>query len=184
MLEINIEATCPIWGTKAEVRSDSEQQIMIVDSPRAGGKYSISAKAKKILEELDDKTKERLTSWLVKQRSLGMECPRIEEKTISNKEYGEALSYSKRADRLLELINRKAEQGTPGKPVQVISWRGSPQVANAEPYYQEALAASESTERDELIGLLNQMQERGWLKDTLNNREPGKEHFQKTVQYI
>ena len=158
MLEINIEATCSIWDTKAEVRSNSEQQIMIVDSPRAGGKYSISTKAKKILEELDDKTKERLTSWLVKQRSLGMECPRIEEKTISNKEYGETLSYSKRADRLLELIDRKAE-------------RGSPQVANAESYYQEALAASEPTEKDELIGLLNQMQERGWLKDTLNNRE-------------
>ena len=119
MLEINIEAACPIWGTKAEIRSDSEQQIMIVDSPRAGGKYSISAKAKKILEELDDKTKARLTFWLVKQRSLGRECPRIEEKTISNKEYGEALSYSKRADRLLELIDRKAERGTSGTPQRI-----------------------------------------------------------------
>ena len=169
---INGVQVCPIWRTFAETKDHPEKQgVTVVDSPRAGGKYSISTKAQEALEELDDKTKTRLTSHLVKQRSLGVECPRIEEKTIRNKEYGEALSYSERADRLLELIGRKAGQ-TSGKPVEVISWWGSPQDANSHPYYEEALAASESTEREELIGLLNEMQERKWLKDTLNNRKP------------
>lgn len=173
MENINGAQVCPIWGTSAKTEDHPEKQdIIVVDSPRAGGKYSISVKAQEILEELDDKTKARLTSWLVKQRSLGVECPRIEEKTITNKEYGEALSYSKRADKFLELIERKAKQGAPGKPVQVISWRGSYQVINAEPRYQEALAASESTERDELIDFLNQMQGKGWLRDTHNNAKP------------
>ena len=177
MENINGVQVCPIWQTSAKTKDHPENQgITVVDSPRTGGKYSISTKAQEILEELDGKTKARLTSRLVKQRSLGVEYPRIEEKTIRNKEYGEALSYSERADRLLELINRKAEQ-TPGKPVEVISWRGSPQVVNSKPYYEEALAASESTEREELIDLLNEMQKRGWLKDTLNDRKPGQGAF-------
>ena len=167
----NITKNCPIWDTKAEIKNLSEKQKMLVDSPRAGGKYCITAKAEKLLEGLDDRKKASLTSWLVKQRSLGVECPKIEDKTISNEEYGQALKYSERMDRLLKHIKRKASR-EPGKSARIITFIGA--VPNDEPYYQEALAASESTDRDEFINLLLEMHGKGWLKNSTksNPSEP------------
>jgi len=159
----NITGNCPIWDTKAEIKNLSEKQDILVDSPRAGGKYCITAKAKELLRELDDGKKARLTSWLVKQRSLGVECPKIGDKTISNEEYGQALEYSERMDRLLEHIKGKANR-EPRKLVRVITFKGAR--PNDEPYYQEALAASESIDRDEFISLLHEMHGKGWLKNS------------------
>ena len=164
----NMPQKCLIWNTDAiEIRNLSEKQAVFVNSPRAGGKYSISAKAKNMVKKLDDKKKACLTSWLVKQRWSGVKCPMIDDKTIRNEEYGKALSYSDRMDKLLEHIKRKADK-KPGKPVRIITWRGRTEAA---PYYQEALAASELTERDEFISLLHEMHGKGWLKDTISGEE-------------
>lgn len=165
---MNTAEICPIWGTKAEIQSRLEKQELVVDSPRTGGKYCITAKAKELLEELDDRKKACLTSWLVKQRLLGIECPKIEDKIISNKEYGQALKYSERMDKLLEHIKRKANQ-EPGKPVRVITFIGA---VDDEPCYQEALAASESTDRSEFINLLHEMHEKKWLKNSTKGDRP------------
>jgi len=69
---------CPIWDTKANIESRAEDgRIVVTDSPRAGGGYSISGDAKKRLRELDEVSKVRLTSWLVKQQIQRIKCPDI-----------------------------------------------------------------------------------------------------------
>ena len=166
---MNETEICPIWGTKAEVQSERKEQTLVVYSPRAGGKYCITAKAKELLEELDDRKKACLTSWLVKRRLLGIECPKIEDKTISNEEYGQALQYSERMDRLLEHIKRKANR-EPRKSARVITFRGA--ALDDEPCYQEALAASESTDRSEFINLLHEMHEKKWLNNSTKDNRP------------
>ena len=164
---------CPIWDTKAEIENLSGNQDKFVDSPRAGGKYCVTAKAEKLLEGLDDKKKARLTSWLVKQRSLGVECPRIEDTTISDEEYGPPLNRSERMERLLKHIEENGAEGTFKKQPRVISGHGPPEVANAQPDYQKVLAVSESIERAELLDLLDSMREKGWLKDPYNEYKGG-----------
>ena len=64
---------CPIWKTPAieERTGDGET----VDSPRAGGRYSITGRAVEILRIWDESLKSRLTSWLIEQRRLGVDCP-------------------------------------------------------------------------------------------------------------
>ena len=39
---MNQESLCPIWGTPAYVKSLDDVFLKIINSPRAGGGYSIS----------------------------------------------------------------------------------------------------------------------------------------------
>jgi hypothetical protein len=43
-------ASCPIWGTRAEVQSGPDS--VIVSSPRAGGKYQLTGSAERTVREL------------------------------------------------------------------------------------------------------------------------------------
>ena len=151
--------TCPIWGTKAEIKEFPEKQSTLVNSPRTDGKYFISARAKKMLKQLDDRKKACLTSWLVKQRSLGVQCPRIQEKTISNEEYGQALSMSERANRLLELLESKAKGLADSVRLEY-----NPRNTT----FQKMLAWSESTEQPEIRSLIDHLEKHGWLEKTID----------------
>ena len=164
---------CPIWGTKAEVQSERKEQTLVVDSPRTGGKYCITAEAKALVERLDDREKARLTSWLVKQRSLGIECPKIEDKTVSNEEYDQPLSRSERMNRLLKHIEQNGARGTLKKPARIFSRDRSPEVVHTQPDYLKILAVSESTSREELLDLLDSMREKEWVKDPLREYTGG-----------
>ena len=154
----NIDRTgkCPIWGTSAEIKNHLEKQgVVIVDSPRAGGKYCIYTNP---LPELDDKRKIRLTSWLIKQRSLGVECPRVDAKTINDESYGRALKINERATRLLELI--ELESPVMGYSVNFHTHEPDhPCYTN----YEKMLAWSESTEMSEVYSLLDYLEEFGWI---------------------
>ncbi len=162
---MNTEGNCPIWGTKAEIQSGRETQELVVNSPRAGGSYCVTAEAKELLKGFGDIEKTRLTSWLVKQRWLGVECPKIDDKTINDEEYGQSLSHSERMNRLLKHIEQKGAEGVLKKQAKIFSRNASPQVANYKPDYQEILAVSESTDRAELLDLLDSMREKEWVKD-------------------
>lgn len=178
---MNTEGNCPIWGTKAETQSGCGKQELVVNSPRAGGRYCVTAEAKELLKGLGDIEKARLTSWLVKQRWLGVECPKIDDKTINDEEYGQSLSHSERMNRLLKHIEQNPMDGTLRSQARVISRRrGSPEVANTEPDYQntepdyqKALAVSESIDRTGLLDLLDSMREKEWLKDPYHEYEGG-----------
>ena len=68
-------STCPIWETPAIEQRTGDGET--VDSPRAGGRYSITGRAVEILQSRDESLKSRLTSWLIEQRRLGVDCPKI-----------------------------------------------------------------------------------------------------------
>ena len=74
------ESTCPIWGVSCIVHPYNPNTgfYLVEGSFRAGGKYEIANSERYItIEDLDDSEKARLTSFLVKQRMLGVEVPRI-----------------------------------------------------------------------------------------------------------
>ncbi len=93
---MNQESHCPIWGTPASVKSLDNEFLKIIDSPRAGGWYSISEQAIKRLPQIDDRVKARLTTWLVDQRRLGVNCPEIDSNTITMAEEKKDLSVHDR----------------------------------------------------------------------------------------
>ena len=65
---------CPIWDTLARLYKGYTSDGVNVDSPRAGGAFFV---ARKMIGKLDDREKARLTTWLIEQRRLGVECPEI-----------------------------------------------------------------------------------------------------------
>ena len=76
--------TCPIWKTPAIEQRTGDGET--VDSPRAGGQYSITGRAVVILQSRDESLKFRLTSWLIEQRRLGVDCPKISPTNLDEKE--------------------------------------------------------------------------------------------------
>lgn len=147
---------CPIWGTKAETKNcQSEKTGTAVDSARTGGKYFISEEAKHLARDLSDKQKARLTSWMINQRFLGIECPEVDRRRIEEEDYGQALKVHERAGCLLRLL--ELESPEIGK---FISFNTD----SANGIYPKMLAWSESTEAGEVHFLLDQLKERGWIK--------------------
>lgn len=105
--------TCCIWGTAAVTtpRGDSYD----VDSPRAGGLYTITGTAAAMIQTRDDVTKLRLTTWLVDQRCLGVDRPQVNLAVLEAVLTTQALGIDERLNRLLRLLNRLA--GTLGELV-------------------------------------------------------------------
>ena len=149
---MNQESLCPIWGTPASVKSLDIEFLKIIDSPHAGGRYSISEQAITLLPQIDDRVKARLTTWLVDQRRLGVKCPEILQQTIMEAEQRRDLSVHDRADRLLQYIgDQTVEIG------QKVDFSSS-EMSNI------AVAAwSESVSENEVWYLLNYMKEERWI---------------------
>ena len=66
-------SACPIWNTPASTEPLTSDGIT-VDSPRAGGRYFITGRATETLKTHDENLKARLTSWLIEQHRLGVDC--------------------------------------------------------------------------------------------------------------
>lgn len=103
--------SCPIWGTPATVREIFETGSYRVDSPRAGGLYVVSRDARDDYlvprSRLDDQAKTRLTTWLIDQHCLGVECPEITSNTLDDVKHRRPLNVQDRADRLLKNIQTR-----------------------------------------------------------------------------
>ena len=145
---------CPIWGTPASKEPPyNNRSVEIIDSPRAGGWYSISLEAITRLPQIDDRVKARLTTWLVDQRRLGVKCPEIYMKTITIAEQQKGLPVHERANRLLQYIGDQTVE---------IGGRFSftvPDMSNT-----AAAAWSESIKQEEVETLLEYLDEQGWIK--------------------
>ena len=99
-------STCAIWGTPAtEHPSDREGQV--IESVRAGGRYFISGRGEATLRSQDTTVKALLTSWLIEQRRLGVQCPDILGGAVENAKQRRPLSIPERADRLLNYLGRQ-----------------------------------------------------------------------------
>ena len=159
------EGKCPIWGTKAEIQPTTRDG-QDVNSPRAGGRFFISGTAAAILGHRDDNLRKRLTTWLVDQRQLGVECPEVSSNTIKEIERSRPLSVLERMDRVLKFLEMRSEHI--GAPIDT-------EVSNAAeklhgPGHTEVgavlMAVSESEKPREVDFLLNQLVERGFLEST------------------
>ena len=105
---------CPIWGTMAaEIRRDDENSRGIIyDSPRAGGRFLISAHGTNLpdnepllmLQSVDTSVKARLTSWLIEQRRLGEEFPEVSCDSIENAKVRHSLRVKEKADNFLRYL--------------------------------------------------------------------------------
>lgn len=101
---------CPIWPDfRATIHPQLKEHTLIVESARAGGKYEISLLAKDLVEELDLRARARLTTWLVDQRGLGSQCPKITCKIVEYATVKRSLQPYERAMRLLRFMAERAE---------------------------------------------------------------------------
>ena len=144
---------CPIWGTLASIEPRTGHGVT-VDSQRAGGRYFIADTATKILKSHDENLKARLTSWLIEQRRLGVDCPRISSIDIDEIEQRRSLSVHQRADNLLRYIQ---------KQIPKIGIPFGCHIHGTDPTFMETLAWSESTKTEEVLYLANSLEIQGWL---------------------
>ena len=160
------QTRCAIWNSIALSDGSQGRDGEYFDSPRAGGRYFISGTLKhlKDLERYSDRFKARLTSWLVEQRRLGNDCPEILSYTLEEAETFRDLTVHRRADRLLQYIDRN-----------------TPQIGDyfrlwPRDIFCMAMAWSESTQNTEVAYLLNYLTDKNWLK-----AEPLGDHY---TQYL
>jgi hypothetical protein len=147
---------CPIWGTPATETRDSDGDSIHVFSHRAGGVYSISGTAVQVIKGMSIKEKILLTTWLCKQRTLGVTDPLITTSTLEDIKRGHPLSVSQRIDGALLFFN-----GIRLGDAVVIVVGGN--FSNAEPVAGSLAALTECEDKDELLALLALMGEMGLL---------------------
>lgn len=153
--ELNL---CPVWGTLAHVTILSNDS-WAVNSPRAGGKYTIPGTRVVVVGNLNENLKVRITSWMISQRLLGNEVPDYTENL--DIESLPDLSPREQADKLLQYINSKVSKISDDFEAPLIV----PNTNQQEWWirYAEMLAWSSSTELKELHYLLNYLEERGYI---------------------
>ena len=101
---------CPIWGTPAEITSGPTGDGLYIYSSRTAGDYYITLRAQAVLEHRDERLKAKLTSWLVEQRWLGTQVPKILATTIDEANKRRELPVFERADRALRYIQDQTSQ--------------------------------------------------------------------------
>lgn len=150
-------STCPIWGTPATAVSISATTVSIFsdpndvafNSPRTDGWYIADKSIAHKLGDFDERVKARLTSWLIDQRRLGKEMPRIDRVVVERISKQKDLSPTKRADRLL----RAAKQNV-SDIGEFVELRGSDYLW---------LAHSESINKSEVEYLARYLRHQQWL---------------------
>ena len=145
--------SCPIWGPAYGAEGffdDTTRTYHVSDSPRTGGGYIISqVELSAKLPHSDDAEKARLTTWLIDQRSQGVQQPIITRETLDYVKNQPGLLPNERAERLLRLVAGRSK--TIGDSV-LISHNT-----------HEAFAWSETYQASELVYYLSYLNEMGWI---------------------
>ena len=142
---------CPIWGTPAK-RIPTSLLGIEADSARAGGHYFITSTAVAMIESRPVEIKILLTTWLIEQRHLGVQCPTVTSDTLSDIVLRQRIPLSERSDRLLEYFEKETEFVGEDVSIDFTSIQ-----------CLELLAHSESIRREELEYLLEYLQTRGFI---------------------
>lgn len=102
------EGKCAIWGTDIiGFGPGISRSTKAYDSPRTGGKYEVEDIVRNELLALSTEEKAKLTSWLVDQRSTGVEWPKISRKVISEVKAKRLLSTTQRINRFFQYCSFK-----------------------------------------------------------------------------
>ena len=157
-------SVCPIWSTRASIEPRTGHGVT-VDSPRAGGRYFIVDTATAILKSHDENLKARLTSWLIEQRRLGVDCPKIFSPSVDEIKQQRSLSIHQRADNLLRYIQRQLPHiGMDFDFEMDSSLITDPHGEGGARRFMEMLAWSESAKVEELRYLLDYLESASWLQ--------------------
>ena len=149
--------SCPIW--KTPMKYQCSEEYVLIDSPRAGGKYKIDEDTAKHLYSLDhasfnDYGRARLTSILVRNRLNGTSEPTVSISEIEEAKKSTPLEVWKRADRILCYFLQHSESLDHNIVVHPIGRF----------IVDEYLKAwSESIQKDDIIYLLDYCCKKGWL---------------------
>lgn len=170
------EDTCPIWGVSCIVHPHNlhTDAYLVEGSFRAGGKYEIASSERYITrEDLNPDELARLTSFLVKQRMLGVEVPRITRAEVLRAKERDPLPVHERAERLLRLFVNQSPSISAVLEITPLNLRTDGilkpgEVRNKLKVTHSALAWSESTTNEELSFLTNYLEMQGWI--TKNKR--------------
>lgn len=95
---------CAIWKTEV-LENGKNNGVFQYNSPRAGGKYSITLTAKASVHSLTETQKAYLTTWLVDQHNAGNEWPTIDNEEIYRAIKGVPRTVQERRDRLLRTVD-------------------------------------------------------------------------------
>ena len=153
MISSNQIDGCQIWtgfeGTGYWVSNGLE--IAVEDSPRAGGRYSITREARWMIQDngLDDGQKARLTTILVDQRKQGVKWPKVIPSLIERAKNTPALPVHIRADRLLRFISEQSPTISERLTLQSDTYG--------------AYAWSDSVTWDDVVYFLDYLIDRGWI---------------------
>ncbi len=159
-----IEPTrCPIWNTRAEVKKLNKETLQVC-CPRAGGGYVIRTAMLDAVGDLSKDQKVLLTSWLVKERSMGNKAPTVPDQL--EHVLGHAPSVSQRALDLLRYIHSRAPRIGNVFKVKVKYGTLYPETEQSQNDDAQMLAWSSSTEKDELFYLFRFLKEQGWIENS------------------
>lgn len=149
---------CIIWRNDEAIWEDQHGSRMIrVDSPRAGGVYEIPKELLSLIDNMSDKQKARLTTWLIDRRARGTKCPIVTKEIIEYVKNTRPLPAYKRAERLLRLIAEKSETVGSYVPVR----ESTPDV----------YAWSESTTWEEVNYFFYCLGVKGWIGNAISTEE-------------
>ncbi len=166
---IENERICTIWGDPhtAKVRQDHPLSPERVDSPRAGGEYEIASggSVEAEIALLTPPEKARLTTWLIDQRSRGVDCPKVTAEIVESVRRKPPLPAHERAVRLLRFTATKSES------------IGTYTFINVDD--PGVLAWSESSRPDEVDYLIDYLKSMGWIEG--RGLLAGGGHFRITV---
>ncbi len=175
------ENTCLIWGTECQDKHQETATITVLDSPRAGGSYTIDKDAipelRQMYVEFDDtgtgdghadKFRARLTTLLVRERQLGNDLPKITASTIAEAKSASRAQMDERLTNLLRfLIDNTANAGQPigiADPEETQDWDYGPEHELAKRTGAFALSHSESTNAMEMEYLMDSLTARGFVE--------------------
>ena len=168
MIYQRYQGKCSIWPDFDAERgstTEGEGPTSWVESSRTGGQYIIPLDVEEDLgPELRarpdaDAVRARLTTWLIDQRLLGNESPRITWEIVEYAKSKTPLPIYERAERLLRYAVSCSDKV------------GS--VLDIDEILPEYLAWSESSEEDEVRFFLDYLIEKNWLKRLRSKRLVG-----------
>lgn len=162
-----MEPICPIWAVDCIVHplnADTNTHL-VQDSFLAGGDYEIfPIDSGTVIKDLDDSERARLTSFLVEQRMLGVEVPRITWAEVLRAKESKPLPVHERAERLLRFLANANQSSSIGEVLEIFPLGlGLGGFRNELKVTYSAMAWSESTADEELGTLTDYLAKQGWI---------------------
>ena len=172
-----VKESCLLWPDFAAEIHRLPDGKLLVDSPRAGGRYAIGDGEVGELWQLDNHARARLTTWLVNERSSGVSSPVITSEKIGLALASQPLPINQRADRLLDYIEKRIKMST-AQPASRAGFLSPP--TRSQSLRKHAIniglrsgqpqAWSESVDYQDIRRLFAYLREQGWVTGEISSR--------------